>query len=87
MTHGRVIHITIIFSRQLMRLGRNVSYYPILFPISGDKPTFSKGGKKIILSHGSIILGKILDFYKHQILVSINRKNSSTSSCSYKDNV
>lgn len=74
MTHGRVIHITIIFSRQLMRLGRNVSYYPILFPISSDKPTFSKGKKKSILSHWLNYSGKILDFSKHQILIVNNRR-------------
>lgn len=88
MTHGRVIHITIIFSRQLMRLGRNVSHYPILFPISSDKPTFSKG-EKSILSHWLNYSGKILDFYKHQILIVNNRRTVVTAAkcCSYKDNV
>lgn len=62
MIHGRVIHINIIFSRQLMRLGRNVSYYPILFPISSDKPIFSKGKKKVSYLTGLVILGKSLTF-------------------------
>ena len=56
-----------------MRLGRNVSYYPILFPISSDKPIFSKG-KKSILSHWLSYSGQILDFSKHQILIVKKRR-------------